>query len=507
MLQFFTFRITQISSPLNRLSCRLVGGLWHRIGAAAVLFACFCQLFWAEPVYAEVPVQIDLRWGGAITYIGLDGQNVVDTNDCGRLIQLALYDPDLPRVIAGPVCLPSNPGYNVAWNPVQACDACTAPNDHYSPILAGSDKSYIKVRPLLWIGNGQPGDFLIEQRISQTQFPNAAKMSYKIIHEGGDYHKNLSVEFPATWIQGRYSKFVYYNGHHPWTDGAVSMRTTPMDYSTEPLLGVESWGALVDPTTDRGVGVYNPHSQALMNFDNDPAHGSNHPTYFTTWISYEVPPYSEFSLEFYILTGNWREMRTTIYQLPRNTNYLAELVAPVQSVVRRGDTINISVRVTNKTLVTFHKDPGQPLYDRAYLTAERKRFDGGSIGSSDWMSLPSDVLPGQSITVNYPLRIPDETGKFVFKLNVLNRQWLVGAGFPTYDFVMDVVDSLPPTNTPPQGIPGDANGDGVVNGVDYVIWLGHFGSFTPGGVREGDFNGDGVVNGVDYVIWLSHLSI
>jgi hypothetical protein len=59
---------------------------------------------------------------------------------------------------------------------------------------------------------------------------------------------------------------------------------------------------------------------------------------------------------------------------------------------------------------------------------------------------------------------------------------------------------------PAQGLSGDANGDGLVNGIDYIIWLNHFGVYLGGGVREGDFNGDGVVNGVDYVIWLGHFT-
>lgn len=477
-----------------------------------IIFTFSCLLTPSRVVFAEVPIEIDLKWGGAITYVGLDGQNVVDTNDCGRLIQLALYDSDLPRVTAGPVCLPSNPGFNVAWNPVQACDACTPPNDHYSQILAGSDKSYIKVRPLLWIGNGQPGDFLIEQRISQTQFSNAVKVNYKIIHEGDDYHKNLSVEFPATWINGKYSKFVYYNGHHPWTNDTVTERTTTMA-DEEKFLGSESWGALIDPATNRGIGVYSLPSTRLMNFDNDPAHGSNHPTYFTTWISEEVPPHSEFSLEAYILTGSPAEIRQTVYRLPKNTSYIAEPVGNIPTVAKRGETINLPIKVTNRTLVPFHKDPSQPSYDRSYVAAERKRFEGDFISSSDWVGLPSDVLPGQSIQTSYPLRMPDETGKFVFRLNVLNRWWLIQSGFPTYDFVVDVNDGLLPsatpvlpTSTPIVGVPGDANGDRLVNGIDYVIWLNHFGVYLSGGVRDGDFNGDGIVNGVDYVIWLSHFT-
>jgi hypothetical protein len=52
---------------------------------------------------------------------------------------------------------------------------------------------------------------------------------------------------------------------------------------------------------------------------------------------------------------------------------------------------------------------------------------------------------------------------------------------------------------------GDANGDRLVNGSDYIIWLNHYHiiSPTPVGPADGDFDGNGQVNGADYIIWLN----
>lgn len=55
-------------------------------------------------------------------------------------------------------------------------------------------------------------------------------------------------------------------------------------------------------------------------------------------------------------------------------------------------------------------------------------------------------------------------------------------------------------------IPGDTNGDGVVDGVDYMTWLNHYNLNTQNRHRDGDFNGDGVVNGSDFVIWLANFN-
>jgi pectate lyase len=54
------------------------------------------------------------------------------------------------------------------------------------------------------------------------------------------------------------------------------------------------------------------------------------------------------------------------------------------------------------------------------------------------------------------------------------------------------------------GRPGDANGDGLVNGTDYFIWLTHYGTAVSTGPAGGDFNRDGSVTGTDYSIWVSN---
>jgi hypothetical protein len=51
-------------------------------------------------------------------------------------------------------------------------------------------------------------------------------------------------------------------------------------------------------------------------------------------------------------------------------------------------------------------------------------------------------------------------------------------------------------------VPGDANGDGVVNFADFVNLSNHYGQF--GGWSEGDFNGDWTVNFADFVAMSNH---
>ena len=50
---------------------------------------------------------------------------------------------------------------------------------------------------------------------------------------------------------------------------------------------------------------------------------------------------------------------------------------------------------------------------------------------------------------------------------------------------------------------GDANSDGKVDGVDYMIWFNHYRQSVTG-PANGDFNSSGFVDGVDYMLWLNN---
>jgi len=70
-----------------------------------------------------------------------------------------------------------------------------------------------------------------------------------------------------------------------------------------------------------------------------------------------------------------------------------------------------------------------------------------------------------------------------------------------------------PTATPastatsaPLPLPGDANADTAIDGIDYMIWKSHYNSSTTAGPAAGDFNSDQTVDGIDYMIWKSHYS-
>jgi hypothetical protein len=52
--------------------------------------------------------------------------------------------------------------------------------------------------------------------------------------------------------------------------------------------------------------------------------------------------------------------------------------------------------------------------------------------------------------------------------------------------------------------PGDFNGDGRVDGVDFLNWQSHYPTSSGATCDHGDANGDGKVDGVDFLVWQSH---
>jgi hypothetical protein len=57
----------------------------------------------------------------------------------------------------------------------------------------------------------------------------------------------------------------------------------------------------------------------------------------------------------------------------------------------------------------------------------------------------------------------------------------------------------------PPTTPGDGNGDGHIDGIDYLLWAGNFGDNPaddpPGSPGNGDYDDNGMVDGLDYLVW------
>jgi len=118
----------------------------------------YTDVFLKSPTdYTRVGVRLD--WGGTVVFFGLSANplsNVIDANDTGRELQLALYDPTRAMqgcaynasCQSGGTACPSSITY-LGWNPVQGGDEC----GHGGKVLSHGqqgDALRVVVQPVQW---------------------------------------------------------------------------------------------------------------------------------------------------------------------------------------------------------------------------------------------------------------------------------------------------------------------------------------------------------------------
>jgi len=140
------------------------------------------------------------------------------------------------------------------------------------------------------------------------------------------------------------------------------------------------------------------------------------------------------------------------------------------------------------------------------------RVDISSNNGSSWTNLETVGPSGTGTSggwiarslrlSSYPAVARTSTMRLRFVAEDLNPQSLVEAAVD--DVVISAV--LCEEAPPPPTCPGDANGDGIVNGADLSVLLSNFG-LAGTGPAFGDFNGDGVCDGADLSVLLSQFGV
>lgn len=116
----------------------------------------FTDVFLKSPTDL-IRVGARLNWGGTIVFYGLSanpGSNVIDANDTGRELQIALYDPSRQmQGCAHNASCPANACPSaitfLGWNPVQGGDEC----NHGAPVKShgqAGDALRLVVQPVQW---------------------------------------------------------------------------------------------------------------------------------------------------------------------------------------------------------------------------------------------------------------------------------------------------------------------------------------------------------------------
>ena len=218
---------------------------------------------------------VDLSLGGAITWISKrGGENIVNSMDLGRQIQMSYYSGPAPFVSGDQ--RPSEHWAHLGWNPIQAGDDFGNGSETLDHRNDGRSL-YTKCIPLQWPLNKVPGECTFESWL-ELDGP-AVKMRCRLSNARAD-HKPYPArlqELPAVYLNAPFHRLLSYTGEKPFTGDAVSTITRPQVTPAKWAYwyATERWSALVNDE-GWGLALWNPDClRFLGGFDGKP--GSNDP--------------------------------------------------------------------------------------------------------------------------------------------------------------------------------------------------------------------------------------
>jgi len=211
----------------------------------------------------RIKLGIDLSLGGAVTFLSdreNGGQNMINSHDWGRQIQLSYYSGPWPYV--GPNGETPTPEWaGLGWNPIQSGDA----GGHRSQVIdfekRGDNVLFVRAIPMQWPHKtGVAGECEFECLYTLTD--NVITLEATIVNHRSDttQYQACSQEMPAVYTNGHWYKLVTYLGDQPFTDQPTTVIVDKSDNKGWPWVHFytpENWVALLDDK-GYGIGVFQP---------------------------------------------------------------------------------------------------------------------------------------------------------------------------------------------------------------------------------------------------------
>lgn len=237
----------------------LAPGTWHL--TPWLLLVVSCALTAAERPEPRmsfldngvVKIGADLALGGAITWLSHCDrpQNLINSHDLGRQIQMSHYSGPVPFRPPGATLHQAWEG--IGWNPIQTGDVY----GHASRVLEHRNDGrelYVKCVPMHWPLDNVPGECVFE---SWTTLDGATvRMRFRATNARPDrtWYPARMQELPAVYLISRLHRLMAYAGDRPFTGGEVSHLANdwrkPWPWTRR--IATEGWTALVG---DDGWGV------------------------------------------------------------------------------------------------------------------------------------------------------------------------------------------------------------------------------------------------------------
>jgi hypothetical protein len=353
-------------------------------------------------------IGLDTLKGGSIVEVSLNGNEIVNRYTTGCEVQPAFRSSS-----------------DLNWNPTLAGDQYA----HGTPLIdqsMTSDSIYIKAQPLQWApdfyggGPNQPiaGDMLVEQTVTAvTSSAHTFKVHYKVTHLGSDLHATAGQEFPATYTNRDYTRFVYYDGAAPWTNGGLKVIRFPdIGMPNPPVTVPERWGALVD-AQNIGLAVYAPSSGPVyigfIASDPNMPGGPDvlNTNYFAPLPNWTLGPGFVRETDIYLIAGDYNAARAVIYNLHQGPP-APDTSAPYENI----DQPSAGNAISGITTVSGWA------FDDVQVSTVEILMDGASVGVATYGQPRPDVAQAYPnfAPVNVGFMYSLDTAKFSNGQHILN---------------------------------------------------------------------------------------
>jgi hypothetical protein len=257
-------------------------------------------------------------------FSGPSGENLINIHDQGRLIQQSYYaGQNLDRTAEG-----QSPSWSPwPWNPIQGGDASGKASEVLDVGAAEFGGGvFTGTVPLFWdMTTGEKAQCVMDQwNEFEPGMSNVVRVTCRLIVDrdagdawGGPIPRHQ--ELPATYFIRNLSKVVSYTNSVPWTSGAVSELSYspgPPWFRADPS---EYWMAMVDPSTDVGVGLFSPIGDTFWWYGaagNPPGGPTSGPTmHMAALATVKLDRHHILIYRYWLIYGDLDEIRSRVYEL------------------------------------------------------------------------------------------------------------------------------------------------------------------------------------------------
>jgi len=270
-----------------------------------------------------IKIGVDLDIGGAITYLSQadGGENLVNSHDWGRQIQMSFYSGPIPFMPRGK--MPRHVWRHLGWNPIQSGD-CFENQSEVIAFTKSATSLYVKCIPMQWPLDNEPGECTFETWISLEGKTAQVRSKLNNHREDKTQYAGRSQELPAVYTNGSYYRLFTYRGNAPYTGDTLHQVTKVWDTSQgveveggpwDRWYATENWAALVNDE-NQGVGIWSPGTFSFSGgFAGVPGKGGpqDSPTGYISPLRREILDHNiEYSYDYVLIVGSLEEIRSHV---------------------------------------------------------------------------------------------------------------------------------------------------------------------------------------------------